>query len=441
MPLESGAPREILNDVTAADWAPDGKQMAVVRYQPGKQTLEYPIGKTLHETQGWIGNPRFSPDGKRIAFIDHTARNDDGGAVAVVDLAGNKKDLTEAWSSIRGMAWNPTRDEIWFTASALGASRGLYAVNLSGKSLPVAAVPGTMTLFDVAKDGHALVAEANERVEMAARSKDWTGERSLSWLDWTLLADLSADGKTVLFTEGGEGGGPDYATYVRKIDGSPAVRLGEGQAFELSPDGRWCVVARSHNGGALFLVPTGAGELRQLTSGNLTVYGPTWLPGGIGVLYSGRENGHKARVYLKKLDGSAESALTSEGFTVARHGVSPDSGSFLAIRGAEKQLVLVPIKGGDGQAVPGVDANEIAIQWAPDGHSIYAYKYGTPTSPSRISEVDIKTDKRDLVKAWMPDDRAGYAGFDIGQITPDGKTIAYSYTRVLGDLYLVEAAR
>ena len=361
--------------------------------------------------------------------------------MAIVDLTGKKNVLTESWPSIRGMAWNATRDEIWFTASALGSSRGLYAVSLSGKPISIAQVPGTLTLFDIAKDGRALVAEANERVEMAARSKDWAGERSLSWLDWTLLADLSADGKTLLFTEGGEGGGPDYSVYTRKIDGSAAVRLGEGQAFELSPDGRWCIVVHTHDAGALFLVPTGAGEMRQLTSGNLTAYGPTWLPDGSGVLYNARDAGHKARIYLKKLDGSAESALTAEGFTVARHGVSPDGGSFLAIRGTEKKLVLVPIKGGDGQAVPGVDASEIPIGWASDGHSIYVYQYGTPTSPSRISEVDIKSGKRELLKEWMPDDRAGYAGFDIGQITPDKKTIAYSYTRVLGDLYLVDSVR
>ena len=56
-----------------------------------------------------------------------------------------------------------------------------------------------------------------------------TRERDLSWLDWTQPVALTEDGTTLLMTEEGEGGGPGYGVYLRKLDGSPAVRLGDGQ--------------------------------------------------------------------------------------------------------------------------------------------------------------------------------------------------------------------
>ncbi len=107
VPLVGGAPREILNDVEWADWAPDGSNIVVVHEVGGRKRLEYPLGKSLYEADGWIGNPRVAPDGKRVAFVDHPQTGDDGGAVAVLDLSGKKTKLSEGWDSIQGLAWSP----------------------------------------------------------------------------------------------------------------------------------------------------------------------------------------------------------------------------------------------------------------------------------------------------------------------------------------------
>ena len=55
-----GAPREIVENVEYADFPPDGKDIAIVRVVSAKCRLEYPIGKVIYETRGWIGDPRFS---------------------------------------------------------------------------------------------------------------------------------------------------------------------------------------------------------------------------------------------------------------------------------------------------------------------------------------------------------------------------------------------
>ena len=87
-------------------------------------------------------------------------------------------------------------------------------------------------------DGRVLVTQDVERLGNLGRGPGQEKEVELTWLDWSLANDLSPDGSTLLFTESGEGGGPGYSAYTRSTDGAPAVRLGEGSAQSLSPDGK-----------------------------------------------------------------------------------------------------------------------------------------------------------------------------------------------------------
>ena len=183
-----GAPREVLENVEFADFSPDGREHAVVRVEKGRRRLEYPVGKLLYETSGWIGNPRVSPRGDRVAFLDHPVVGDDGGAVAVVDLAGKKKSLTPLFASANGLAWSPEASEIWFAAADVGGNRSLRAVTLSGRSRVLAAGPGAFTLQDVSRDGRALVShdfiphrprrEGAGRARESATSRGSTGASS-----------------------------------------------------------------------------------------------------------------------------------------------------------------------------------------------------------------------------------------------------------------------
>ncbi len=91
-PLGGGTPREVLDGVEAADWSPDGSALAVVREVRGKERLEFPVGKVLYETAGWISHPRVSPKGDLVAFLDHPIARDDGGSVAVVGGFGREEE-------------------------------------------------------------------------------------------------------------------------------------------------------------------------------------------------------------------------------------------------------------------------------------------------------------------------------------------------------------
>ena len=78
--LEAGVGRDVLENVHAADWSPDGTELAVAREFQGKVRLEYPIGKKLYETDRPISNMRISRDGAWIAFCEG------GGEVSVSAL-------------------------------------------------------------------------------------------------------------------------------------------------------------------------------------------------------------------------------------------------------------------------------------------------------------------------------------------------------------------
>jgi hypothetical protein len=244
--IGADAPRDLLDNVEAADWNPHGNTLAVVHVVNGESRLEYPIGRVLYETAGWISNLRFSAKGDRLAFVYHNLLGDDGGRISVIDLSGKKSDLTERWSSAFGLAWSPWGDEIWFTATATGFSRSLRGVTLSGKLRELLSAPGTLTLHDVGTGGRALISRDAMRAGAIGLAPGENKERDLSWQDWTVPNDISEDGKLVLFVEAGEAGGGEYAAFSRETNGASAVRLGEGLPLSLSPDGKLALVLRQN---------------------------------------------------------------------------------------------------------------------------------------------------------------------------------------------------
>src|SRR5262249_21160398 len=236
VPLTGGSPREVAVDVQQADFAKDGS-LAIVRDLPveRKARLEFPPGKVLYETTGYVSFPRVAPDGRSVAFFDHPLRGDDQGFVAVVDLTGKKKTLTKHFDSLRGLAWSPSGDEVWF-AGADADMRALYGVRRSGQMRTLYRAPGKLVLADVSRDGRVLLSLEDERNGIVGLGPGDKAERDLSWLDLSSVLDMSKDGRLIVMREESEAAGSAGILAVRKTDGSAPIRLGEGFGL-LSPDG------------------------------------------------------------------------------------------------------------------------------------------------------------------------------------------------------------
>jgi len=444
-PLAGGAPREVLENVQWADWSPDGSNFAVVRDFGGMNRLEFPIGKPLYQTGGWIGHPRVSPKGDLIAFADHPLQGDDSGGLSVVDVSGKKKVLSEQWFTIQGVAWSPDGDEIWFTASKSGTDRTLYATTLDGKMRTIARLPGALMLFDIAHDGRVLLVRASWRRELMGFGADGK-QRELSWLDYTYPGELSADGKTLLFDEEGGGGslaysksgGYTYGVYIRKTDGSPAVLLGEGSSLALSPDGKWAITETQVSPAQLKLLPTGAGQSKDLTHDSINHNWAHWFSDGKRILFSGNEPGKGERLYVLELDSGKSTPVSPEGVNGNAFVISPDS-QYVAAIGPDQHGYLYPINGGDPHVIPGVNLGEQPITWSTDGRSLYVYQPGE--LPAHVYRIDVHSGQRTLWKDLMPTDPAGVENIGPILLTPDAQTCVFGYHRDLADLYLVEGLK
>ena len=166
-------------------------------------------------------------------------------------MKGNEKALTQFWLGIAsGLAWSSSGNEVLFTAADYGFTSTLYAVNRSGRQRMIAHLPGLFGLSDVSDNGRLLMFHGVISAALFYMPTVNSKETDLYWHDNSSLADISRDGKSLLFAEGGDAtrSGEDYVTYLRGTDGSAAVRLGSGLPLEISPteSGRWYWDLRAH---------------------------------------------------------------------------------------------------------------------------------------------------------------------------------------------------
>ena len=435
MPLEGGAPREVLAGVREADWSPDGKDLAIVRDVRGKDRLEYPIGRVLAEAGGYVSNPRFSPDGKRIAFFEHPTKYDDRGLVAVVDLAGRKKVLSEGWWGEEGLAWSPD-GKVLFSAGDAYNNFKVYSVALDGRLLIAAESAGGLTILDVASDGRWLASRDDFFRDMLTLAPGETTERDLAWLDLSAARSLSPDGRTLLFTEESGSLGVNYAVCLRGTDGSPVVRLGEGSAQDLSRDGKWALAVVPTSPQQLVLYPTGAGEPRRLERGGLLSYDSAqFFPDGRQVLACGHESGHAVRCYVQSVDGGLPRPLTPEGTSLGE--VSPDGRLVAAI--SADGLRIQPVGGGSPSTIPGTTVDQQLVRWDRDSGSILVFR--NSEIPATVERVDVKTGKREFVRKVGPPDPTGVLNVREIVLSEDERAHAYTYRRMLSQLFLVSEAK
>jgi Tol biopolymer transport system component len=438
VPLSGAAPKEVLANVSYAEWAPGTSELAVVHRAGGKERLEYPIGKVLHDTAGWLQNPRFSADGRLIAFIEHSAQGDDG-AVSVIDLAGKRTELAGGWATVQGLAWAPDGKEIWFTAARDGIERLLYGVTPAGRLRLIRTLQGTPALLDVRPDGGALVTEDDYRSSLLIFPPGHPGEgKDLTWFDWSSDRALSQDGKLLLFDESGEGGGANGAAYLRPTDGSPAVRLADGLAVALSPDSAWALTRTLTAPSHFVLVPVKAGQPKPFPPDNLgrPSYG-TFAPDGSKVVFEANAPGRGTRLYVQEMAGGAPRAISEEGLNATRLFIPP-GGKWAAAVGPDSRVHLYPLAGGSPVDLESSRPQDYPAGWTLDGNGLYISRQGIPCM---VDVVDIASGRRTHVRELVGSDPAGVTAFGPARVTPDGATMSAGINRILSTLYRVQGLK
>jgi Tol biopolymer transport system component len=409
--------------------------MAVARQTDHGFQLEYPVGTVLYRTAGYISQPRISPAGDRVAFLDHAVDNNSG-AVMMVDRQGKSQVLSSRYAASDGLAWPPQGDEIWFTAAKQGARLELRAVTLKGKERVVYSQAKPIILFDISRDGKVLVANDERRMKMIFHGAAVDGEKDLSWLDWSLVNSLSPDSKSITFSETAEGAGSSALSYVRDTGGALPVLLGEGHYPSLSPDGASVV---SNMEAAIEIYPVRAGQPRMIQVKGFTLNRAGLLNDGKTVWFRGSEPGKGQRYYLTDLNGAAPRAITPEGVSVRVNGFGPVlNGEYFAATSGGR-VMLYPVRGGEPQTAVGLTPGTGIAGWSSDGRELYVFNGSR--IPVAVDRLDWKSGKREPLLEINPADRAGLRGVNTLRVSADGKNYVYSVPQQLEELHSVEGLK
>ncbi len=453
VPLGGGMPRELAVDVQQADWSPDGTNLAVIRVVNGKTRVEYPLGTVKYESTHEVRNMRVSPDGTKLALLERIR-----GAYDVVIIGSGAPDpIARGWSNgASGLAWSPDGTQIYVSGTNTTAPPSLYAIAVdTGAIRLVSRLTGFVALFDVSPNNEFLLATGSLRAALVWKTPDPpqqpsdpatqqagnpvpAPEKDASWFDWSILADLSADGRTILFSETREGGGAKSAVYIRRDHEPAPVRLGDGMGDALSPDGKWVLM---HQGQKLVLVPTGTGDARELKIEGTFESGGAWLPDSRRVVVGGATGERKYQLHvIDTLDESIKPISPEDIWSGGSRAfaVSPD-GRFVAGMTKEETIAIYPVDGGAPTPASGVEKGEIPIQWSADGASLLVHR---PTGlPARVHRVTLATGTRELLREFAPADPAGVYKIAPVLVTPNGDAWAYNAMRTLADLYVAEGIK
>ncbi|MBK9373205.1 MAG: protein kinase [Holophagales bacterium] len=439
--LSGGSPKPVLEDVFAADISPDGSAFAVVRAAAPGQQLEYPVGRVVHRSRGWISHPRISPDGQRVAFIDHDVDGDDLGSVSILERDGRVERLSPQLDYSQGLAWSPSSEEVWATSYRVEEGALLQAFSPRRPTRVLLRVPSTVRILDAAGDGRVLMTYDDTHVELEGRLAGDPAMRPYSWWRASFVTGIAHDG--ALFSGDGamslEKGGS--AAFYRRAGGSPPVRLGAGFSAGVSPDGRWVFLTpTSGRGSRLQAVPTGPGEPREFELGPVEA-----LVSGTRVLsysvdgkllgFTGTAGGSDLRGFVLDLQvGGVPRAVTPEGVDEVL--LSPDGASMAGVaRG--KGVMLFPIGPQNATPLAGTTKHDLPVAWESTSKALFVWDRGIPL---RVFRVDLATGERTLALEVSPRDPTGVLYGHV-RFTPDLAYFLFRFRRHTSYLAVVTGVK
>ena len=239
----------------------------------------------------------------------------------------------------------------------------------AGRVREVHALPDSFILQSVSSDGErCLLVSSADRTSLTVR-RAGAPARDLSWLRWTFVADLSPDGRSVLFFD--TGASPKIAgLWLRSLDGGDAGRISDGDRGRFSPDGS-TIVSTVGDPPQLTLIPLGGGNHRQLTSAPASHSAPVYA-GPTTLLYVRAENGARG-IWRIESDGTGARSLGADGCDLPA--ADTVGQRFLCLAGERNGTLFVyPMAGGPGRKLFELSRNGRFryARWSTSGNAIYA---------------------------------------------------------------------
>ncbi len=321
-PLDGAPPRDVADCPPALrsriDLAPDGHTLVGSAQRRadlpwGLVTVDLATGATSWLTSPEPGagddvQPRYAPDGRRIAFFRGSdSRRElwllDPAAPAAARRVGTRSGLTY------GAAFMPRGDAL-LVATDWGGFRALEHVDLASGTSGVAGGRGAR-FPDVSRHGDIVFELATYRANVWRLDVEGRRAPEVRWPSprYSSQLALSPDGTRVAFVSNRDG---SEALYVAPLDGD-AVRVPGGQGYRTirprwSDDGRWLYAVRTPSGGAgdvsrAVRIDPVSGTVVELEALGDRVQDVT--PAGDGrTLVVGEIAGHATRLARSTLDGT-----------------------------------------------------------------------------------------------------------------------------------------
>jgi hypothetical protein len=434
VPPLGGTPREVATDVEYADWAPDSKRLAAVRVDGTGSRLEFPLGRVVFKTTGWVSHPRVAPSGDQVAFINHPFPGDTGGMVMLLRAEEKVEQLTTRYDDVLGLAWTPG-GEILVTAALPGELTALWAIRPGKSPRLVYRTTGNLLVNDVSRSGQVLITERDWRQEVVVIHGD-APPRSVEWLDWASVSAVSDDGKQVLFFESGVGAGGALLIGLRHLDRSDPVQLGQGRAFDLTGDGAWVLIGEQNDTeGKLRLMPTGPGDPRSLRVPGLSrIDTAAFFRDGKRLALLGRAGEESTRLYVYDMSSQDLRPISPPlpyTFLVA---VSPDQ-RWVAASDIDGTPIAFPVEGGEPLRATELGPDAQLIGWLKDGALLAFDRYALPAPVRRF---DPRTRQVTMLTTLAPADLTGVPRITKARVTPDGRTYAFHFRRMGATLFVLD---
>lgn len=440
-PLGSGgSTRELLDDVIDADWNKDGSELAVARRVGDHFRLEYPIGKVLYQTAGYISDVRFSRDGGQIAFVDHGIIGDDRGTVNLINPQGQRRVLTKEFESIQGLAWSPKDNEVWFSASESAELNSIRAVDLQGRTWRVAAGPIRMHLQDIDEDGQLLLSAENIHWQIGVGDAKSGAVQDFSPFEYEAMGGLSQDGNTVSLNSFDIAGDSSYRLYLQRRDGSTPILVGHGVATAFSNDGKWLASVDPAHPENLFLIPAGVGEARTLHAPADGYYaGTSFFPDGKHLLITTVSAGQGPQSAVQEVESGSVRPIGEDDRFVKPNimnlfpGPSPD-GKYCIESDGKGGYWLQPIGEAGARQLPAIAADERIINWHNDSNNIFVARNDGPNV--QVTNLELSSGRRTLWMTFSPPDKTALTPNTFLLITPDGAHFSYEAHKIFSTLFI-----